>query len=408
MYLAQALRYLAPLLLVPFYGRILGVATYGHLLSAMALMQVAWVIVEWGLPMTGLRDVAAAKTATEQGCLVGEQILARLALGALVVPVCFLVVLFTPVLAKDMAVTSLALLLGLVNAFNMTWYFQGLLRFRLPAAIELAGLSISTVLILLLVKTPGDAWLIPGVLLLVSVLSFLVQLRLAYASSPGFALHPGKPFTTIRAATLLFFDRGVSMLLGPVSILLLGLVAPAAQVAWFAVAERLMGVLSAILGPLNQVFTGMLSKSVGQMRQGAAKQTTYRLMRRVCGYSTGLHIVIAVGALLTADRLVTLVFGPGFEGVVPIFKILCIALLALGIGSVLVSAVLFPLRLDRDIALVSVSRTAVTLGLVLLAGASLGGIGGGWARLFGASAAVLVAVLLLHRRGMLTAMLQAR
>ena len=107
LYTTQLLRYLAPMVLLPFYGRVLGVGSYGQLLTAMALMQMVMVIVEWGFPSTGLRDVAAAQTAVSRGALIAEQLWARLFIGSVVFPLTLLIGLTIPALSSNVLVSIL-------------------------------------------------------------------------------------------------------------------------------------------------------------------------------------------------------------------------------------------------------------------------------------------------------------
>ena len=43
-------RYLYSLILIPFFGRVLGPAEYGKVLAAMSLFNVVWLVVEYGFP----------------------------------------------------------------------------------------------------------------------------------------------------------------------------------------------------------------------------------------------------------------------------------------------------------------------------------------------------------------------
>lgn len=401
MYAAQALRYLAPLILVPFYGRALGIESYGHLLSAMALMQIVWLLVEWGLPATGFYEVAAATSAAERGQMLGRQTAGRVLLALVVAPAAVVAIFLTPTLKVDVIVSVLAVALGVASAFNLTWYFQGIGRLRTAAIIEVLGMALSTVLILWWVRLPTDAWIIPAVLLGVGVASSVFQFGLAMSPLPAGAIKWRAPLQAIKNSTLLFVDRGQTMLLGPLCIFLLGFVAPAAAVIAFAVADRLMSVGLALLTPLNQVFATQLARSVAQMRGGAPARDTHLLMRKVCQYSMGLYLLIASIGFALADHMIPLVFGPGYESVIRVFRTLCVALLLMGSVSVLVSSVLYPFRHDRDVAVLSSVRFFASCVLVVLLGTA-GAMGAAFGRLLGATLTLAVLVILFKRRSLWT------
>lgn len=385
MYGAQALRYLAPLILVPFYGRILGIESYGHLLSAMALMQIVWLFIEWGLPSTGFRDVAAAADLHQRGSLLATQLAARMLLTLFVVPLAILAVLLAPALKADRVVSGLALALGVASAFNMTWFFQGIGRFRLAAVFEVLSLGVSTVVILLFVRGPADAWVIPGALFAVGACSSMLQVWLAASPVPRGSIVSRNPWRAIRDSTMLFVDRGQTMMLGPLCVFLVGFVAPVPAVATFAVADRLMGVALALLNPLNQVFAGRLTYSVAEMQRGGNKDATFRLMRRFCGFSMGYYALVAIAGFMLAHILIPLVFGPGYLQVAPVFGVLCVVLFCSGAASVLMGNVLYPLRHDKDMAALSTIRLLTTCAGVTVLAAVAGAMGAAVGRLVGAA-----------------------
>ena len=50
------MRYVYLIIVVPFYGRILGVAEYGRVLASMSLMNVIWMLVSYGFTFVGMRE----------------------------------------------------------------------------------------------------------------------------------------------------------------------------------------------------------------------------------------------------------------------------------------------------------------------------------------------------------------
>ena len=400
MYGAQALRYLAPMILVPFYGRILGIESYGHLLSAMALMQIVWLFIEWGLPSTGFRDMAAAVNLHQRGRLLATQLAARVLLALFVVPPALVALFLTPALKADRVVSGLALALGVASAFNMTWFFQGIGRFRLAAVFEVLSLGVSTAIILASVRGPGDAWIIPGALFAVGACSSLLQVWLAASPAPRGSIVFNNPWRAIRNSTLLFVDRGQTMMLGPLCVFLVGFVAPVPAVAAFAVADRLMGVALVLLNPLNQVFAGRLTHSVAKMQQGGNEDATYRLMRRFCGFSMGYYALVAIAGFMLAHILIPLIFGPGYLQVVPVFRVLCVALVCSGAASVLMGNVLYPLRHDKDTAVLSTIRLLTTCAGVTLLAALAGAMGAAAGRLVGAALTFGALVFIFRQRSL--------
>jgi len=78
------MRYLYLLVVIPFYGRVLGVTEYGRVLAAMSLMNVIWMLVSYGFTFVGMRDVSRAHEKHEYNGIFSLHLSARILLGAAV------------------------------------------------------------------------------------------------------------------------------------------------------------------------------------------------------------------------------------------------------------------------------------------------------------------------------------
>jgi len=56
------MRYVYLIIVVPFYGRVLGVEGYGRVLASMSLMNVIWMLVNYGFSASGMREVSKAQS----------------------------------------------------------------------------------------------------------------------------------------------------------------------------------------------------------------------------------------------------------------------------------------------------------------------------------------------------------
>ena len=67
-------------MLIPYYGRVLGPASYGTVLAAMSLMALVWMVVNYGFSTTGSRELASTLGDAEHALVFSRQISARLIL----------------------------------------------------------------------------------------------------------------------------------------------------------------------------------------------------------------------------------------------------------------------------------------------------------------------------------------
>jgi len=178
-YAAYSLRYLYLLILIPFYGRILGMEGYAVVLSALSLMNLAWIFNSWGLPPAGTRAIASAPG--NQSEIFGAQFTARLLLSLLVIPGALIAIYLSPLLMANQWAALAAMTLGIVSAFNLGWYFTGSHRPRTTVRLEVIGFVINLALILGLVRSSTDS----DLAIFSMLLSSLIVSAIAYWSCRG-------------------------------------------------------------------------------------------------------------------------------------------------------------------------------------------------------------------------------
>src|SRR5690348_14514138 len=133
------MRYLYLLIVVPFYGRVLGVAEYGRVLAAMSLMNVIWMLASYGFTFVGMREVSKAQGTAECNGIFSLHVSARLALGIVGACIGVIATFCSPTLSERPVIGFLATALGVVSALNLGWLYQGRHHFRTPIMIEVFG-----------------------------------------------------------------------------------------------------------------------------------------------------------------------------------------------------------------------------------------------------------------------------
>jgi PST family polysaccharide transporter len=380
-YVGYAFRYLYLLILVPFYSRVLGASEYGHVLAAMSLYQMVWMLSEYGFPPVGSRDAAST---TDRGALAriyGRHVSGRVWTTAIGLTVGLVGTLVSPVLRERPIFGILATCNGLVAAFNLGWFFQGTLRFRTSVAMEVLGFAINLPLILLLVHGPGDGWWVLAALLISSIICTLTAHVVALRGLEWRKVSCTGGVELIKESTALFAHRGLVTLTASSSTYLISLFSTAAEVGYYGAAERLINAALSLLNPANQVLVGTVARHIGS-RDSEAR--AYALMRAGFISLASLGIAMFVGTVLLAGVIVPLVLGDGFTESIAILRVLSLMFPFAVIDQVITGYVLIPLRLDKVVIKVSFQNSLLTIVLMALLGHSFGGMGVSWARTFGA------------------------
>ncbi len=403
-YVGYAFRYLYLLILVPFYGRVLGAAEYGRVLAAMSLFQFVWMLSEFGFPSVGVRDIAMRRTAQRAAEVYGRHTSGRLPATTIVgVAVGTIGTMASPLLRERPIYGVLATLNGITAAFNLGWYFQGTLRFRTSVLLEILGFAINLTLILSLVHGRGDGWLVLASLLVSSVIATGVAHTIALRSIDRAGLRWGGGLGLIRESTALFAARGLALMTSSSATFLISTFAGAREVGWYGAAERLATIGLSLMQPANQVLIGTVA---GLLASKETEAAGFALIRRGLAVLMGLGGIMLVGTLAVAGIAVPLILGPEFGPSVRLLRILCLMFPLAAFAQVIEGYVLVPLRYDRIVSATSFVGALVTVVLTVGLGREFAGEGVACARALG-YAAMCGALLYVLRRERLAARIVA-
>ncbi len=246
------MRYVYLIIVVPFYGRVLGVAEYGRVLAAMSLMNVIWMLASYGFTFVGMREISKAQNNSECNAIYSLHTSARLALCALGACIGVVATFCSPTLSERPLIGLLATTLGVVSALNLGWLYQG-------------------------------------------------RLGRPHLSFSGIA-------SLVKGSTMLFCYSSGSVVLTASSTYLLTLLSTPAQVGYFGAAERFATIGLSLMGPASQVFIPTISRQLAQGDKAGAHSTTRRGATLMLGYG----LLVFCGALTLSPIVLRLILGEAF------------------------------------------------------------------------------------------------
>jgi PST family polysaccharide transporter len=377
-YIAYVLRYVYPILLVPFYGRTLGPTGYGIVLASMSLSNSISRFVVFGFPAVGGRDTVYARDNAERAAILSSHMTGRLLLCIPTTLFGLGAVALSPALSAQPVLAGTTVLLGLLSAFNLGWYFMGTERARRSVLIEIVGFAASLALIFSFVHQPSDLSRVFPLLLA----SCLLQTVLAYGSIrrelSGWFSSIRAGFDLINRSKVIFIYSGTSVLLISASTYILSVLAPATELSAFGVAERLIAVGLSLTLPAAQVLFPKVTYLVG-VDPAKANRLAYRIL---AFFLLGALAAVAATMLL-ADWVVPLVFGKGFQPSVPVLKVFVLVLPLNVINLVLGLYFLIPRHREGLLARAGVAAAIVNIVAAIPLASHWGAMGMVAARLLG-------------------------
>ncbi|ART80932.1 oligosaccharide flippase family protein [Oceanisphaera avium] len=354
-YAAYTLRYLYLLLLIPFYGRVLGVEGYAVVLAAMSLMAIVWRFVDWGFSTVGMRSIAVLKN-SQYADLFGEHFVARVMLSILAIIGGVIAVFSSPLLLANPIASGAAVMLGALSAFNLGWYYTGSGRARNAVKLEVIGFIVSLVLILSLVRDSDDSDIVLLSLLMSSIISLAFAHFWIRAEIRGAKYSAKHGVKLIKTSSVVFLYTGSSALLVSSSTYILSILASSSDVGNFGAAERLVSVGLSLMGPAGQIFLPRITALFLE-----DKALAYELIRKVMVYMLGIGFMGLICSLVIGDFAVTLIFGEGFEESIYILKWLALLFPLKALSLILSSYVLFPQHQEKILAKVVLVCALISL-----------------------------------------------
>ncbi|SAL33992.1 polysaccharide biosynthesis protein [Caballeronia sordidicola] len=378
-YGGYVMRYLYLIVVIPFYGRVLGVTEYGRVLAAMSLMNVIWMLSSYGFTIVGMRDVAKSHEASHHNDVFSLHSSARVFTCAIGIVIGVVATLCSPTLSERPAMGLLATALGIVSALNLGWLFQGRQRFRTPIILEVVGFALSLVLILSIVRGPADSVWVVASLLIAGAISAAISYALTFAhiGLPRFRLNGIVPL--IRGSTMLFCYSTGSAVLTASSTYLLTLLSTPPQVGYFGAAERFATIGLSLMGPAAQVFIPTISRQLSQGDNDGARITSRRGATLLMGYG----LLAMCGALTLSPFILPLILGAAFTPSAHVLQCLAVMFPFAAFNQFVAFYVFVPRKKDHLLAIAGLASGLANLAAALFLAPHYGAIGMAFARVIG-------------------------
>ncbi|MGA8812245.1 MAG: flippase [Candidatus Sulfotelmatobacter sp.] len=375
LYGVQVASYIVPLITIPYLARVLGANGWGLVAFAQSFGSYFALLGEYGFALSATREVARHRDNRDNLTDIFAGVLgAKTLLAAASVVVAIMVRWWIPVFREHPVLLWAGIFWALAQAFNMMWFFQGLERMRLVAALDVSAKALAIIGVFVLVRRPEDGWRVLVVQGSAFLLSSAVGLGLAYRE-----LHFRLPTwrsvrEALRMGWSMFLFRGSVSLYTSGNAFILGLFVSPQLVGYYAGAEKISKAFLGLLNPISQALYPRLSHLVHHARNRAA-----RLAQIGVAVMGGGGTAMGALVFLLAPILVQVILGKGFAPAVPLLRILSLLIPLIAFSNVFGIQWMLPLGLDRPFNTIILLAGLINLGLAVTLATPYADLGMAWA-----------------------------
>jgi PST family polysaccharide transporter len=371
LYAVQIGRKVVPLASIPYLARILGPVGWGEVAFVTAMAELIVILIEFGFTLSATRSIARHRDDTfERGRITTGVLCAQGILAGGGVGVALIASSMIPLLRQHPALLASGLVYAVAQGFVPLWYFQGMERLRLVAALEIGAKVTALGALFLFVRGPQDVWRAVALQALSPAVCVFVGLRLAFRTSAVCRPQRALVNAVFKEGWNMFAFRSAESLYGVANAFMLGLFAAPAIVGYFGAAEKISKATAGLLNPIREALYPRISSLMHRDRPEAV-----RLARIGTGFMVIAGFLLSATLFVFADRIISLLLGGRFEPAFVVLRILSPLPLLLAVTFASGQLWLFPLRKERAVLRVVFRAAVLNVCLSFILGPRWGHVG---------------------------------
>lgn len=363
LYILVFAQYLVPLITTPYLSRVLGVAQFGNMGVAMALVAYMTMVIDWGFGLSGVQQVAqAADDLPRIREIFWDNFSAKLILTIACLLALGVFALFAPQLGTSVDVLLATSLTMMTSTFGFSWLLQGMERMASFTTSSLIGRLIPVPLVFFLVHKPEDAWIAALIASLSGLLATGVSI---YAIAQRVPLLPVRlswrhGVAAIHDGWHLFLSTGAISVYTTSTIVLLGLLSGQVEAGYFNGADRIKRAAQGAVSPLSTAMFPRINRLIVQDSSGANKAIVQLLVAQ-----GAITFLISLALFYAAPWLTVILLGKAFASAVPTVRWLALTPFLIGLSNVFGINIMLPLGMRQAFMWVTIGGGAVNLALLI-------------------------------------------
>lgn len=319
----QMLRYLIPLIVLPYVTPIIGLEHFGEIAIASSFTLIVQVFVNYSFGFMGARDIARNRDDKEKvSTVVSNTLFSYLLIYAIAIVVASVVIIAIPKFRNIWLVIAVSLTWPIFSALVCEWFFQGIEQMQNITIVNALSRVVFLALVFLFIKEKEDYLLYPLFNTLGFVFAALYSIIVMIFKYKCIIKIPSLKtiLNYIKQGKDLFLNQSCVALLNKMPTILLGTMCGSASAGLYDAAFRLQDAGYHAVDTLNRTFFPFLARRMD-------KHEAYRRINLV------FALFISFVLFAFAPFLVRLLYATEFAPSIKLLRILSVSVLFLGISS---------------------------------------------------------------------------
>lgn len=388
-----AANYIFPLIIYPYVSRVLGVTNIGACNFVDSIVNYFVLLSALGVGSLGVREIAKCRNNRNQMKTVFSNLLLFNIIMTFVSIVILVVCTYTVETFKPYKEFLLIGILKLLfTPFTIEWFFQGIQVFKFITTRTIVVRVLYIVALFAFVHNKGDVYtyyfLTALVVLVNGFWNFTYSRKFV-----TFSLKNIKPLLYLTPILTFGYYRILTSLYTTFNTFFLGVTSGDVEVGYFATATKINTLIMSVF----TAFTTVMVPKVAEMLQEKKHQELMYIANNTFCLLMTVAIPIICLCLFCANQIVLLVAGNGYEGAVPVFRIVIGLILIIGIEQVVIQQFLMASNNNKTIFFVSTVGAVIGMIANFVVTPTFGSIGSAIAWFFSELSVMITGLILLNK-----------
>lgn len=343
-----------------YVSRVLSPAGVGKVSFATSVVGYFALFVQMGIPLYGMRKIAEVKdNKVELSKNLKEILSICFSLWLIVYIIFILAISFVPKFHNEWQLYMIMGVNLLYQAIGCEWFYKAIGKYKYIMTRSITVKFIALILTFLLVRHTEDYKLYGGVLIIAGAANnlcnfFSLRKYADLKKNPDIRLQPMSHFKYIFT---FFFMCCTSTIYGNLDTVMIGFMKGDSAVGYYHIATRICYVLTSITGVIWNV---TLPRATELWKNGETESFD-AFSKKSMSMVSYIQIPLTVLFIMTANSLVYVLAGSGYDSSVVASRILFLSVIPIGFSNIIGGQMLIPMKLEKKLLYAEMSGAIANL-----------------------------------------------